>query len=150
MNLLIVEDDSGVREMLIRSLRETQYLIDMAVSWGQMEVFLEQKDYQILLLDLGLPDSSTDITLSKIRPLKMEHPEMAICVITGHPAHTKESALKAGADDFVHKTDLMRPPGLIQILSNLISKVGSSSKKMTDQINLAADATHHVIREMNE
>ena len=150
MNLLIVEDDSGVREMLGRSLRKMPSQIDMAVSWEQMTLLLEEKEYQILLLDLGLPDSSTDLTLSRIRPLKMEHPNMAICVITGHPGHTKEEALKAGADDFVHKADLMRPPGLIQILSNLISKMGSSSKKLTDQIKLADDATHHVIREMNE
>jgi len=150
MNLLIVEDDSGVCEMLGRSLRKMSAHIDMAGSWQQMRLFLEQKDYQVLLLDLGLPDSSTDLTLSKIRFLKMEHPNMAICVITGHPSHTKDGALKAGADDFVHKADLMRPPGLIQILSNLISKMGSSSKKLTDQIKLADDATHHVIREMNE
>jgi DNA-binding response OmpR family regulator len=150
MNLLIVEDDSGVSEMLQRTLRKLPLQIDMVSTWTEMAFYLKRKSYEVLLLDLGLPDSPTDLTLSRIRDIKMNNPGMTVCVITGHPSQTKENAMKAGADDFVYKGDLMKPFWLIQIISNLISRMGSSSKKLTDQIKLAQDATDHVIKEMNQ
>lgn len=150
MNLLIVEDDSGASEMLRRTLRKLDVQIDMVPTWTEMTFALKKKAYEILLLDLGLPDSPTDITLSRVRDIKMNFPEMAVCIITGHPSQTKENALKAGADDFVYKGDLMKPSGLIRIISNLISKRGAPSKKLTDQIKIMGDAVEHVTEEMNK
>lgn len=148
MKLLIVEDDSGVYRTFRSLLKDLGAEIAHAESWAAMKEEMRKVKFDAILLDLGLPDSGTDDTLSKIHDLKMSSPATAICVITGHPGQTRESALEAGADDFLHKTSAMKPRTLIQLVANLLSKAGGCAQ-MDNQMKIAEKATHTVIQQMN-
>lgn len=146
MKLLIVEDDSGVYRTFRSLLKDLGAEIVHADSWSAMKEEMRKGQFDAILLDLGLPDSHTDDTLSKIHDLKMSSPATAICVITGHPGQTREAALEAGADDFLHKTSAMKPRTLIQLVANLFSKSGGN--KVENQLRIAETATHTVIQQM--
>lgn len=150
MKILIVEDDDGVYVTFRNLLKDLGAEIFHAETWVQMQDAMRVQTFDAILLDLGLPDSGTYDTISKIHDLKMSAPSTAICVITGHPGQTREQAIQAGADDFLHKTSAMRPRTLIQLVANLIGKAGNSkcSQKVDNQMKIAEKATHTVIEQM--
>lgn len=150
MNILIVEDDDGVSDVLHVVMRDLQANIKRVERWHQMMEVLAVERYDVVLLDLGLPDSGTEATLENIKPLKMQFPETAICVITGHPSQTEENALAHGADDFIHKNEVLKPMRLVQKIASLVSRFSNSGQKLDNQTKMLKEATHRTIKEMNE
>ena len=53
--ILVVEDDSRIRRELLDALRSAGYEVDVAVSYRD-GVISSERDYSLVLLDLGLPD----------------------------------------------------------------------------------------------
>jgi DNA-binding response OmpR family regulator len=56
MKLLVVEDDPALREGLLRLLAQWGYGAEAAADGREAEAWLEQHSFDLLLLDLGLPD----------------------------------------------------------------------------------------------
>ena len=105
LNLLLIEDNEG-DERLIRELLGEQKLIrfniEMASSLKESEKKITENQFDIILLDLGLPDSSGLETLIKLITL---FPGLAtIIILTG--LNDTEISLKAvnnGAQDYIIK-----------------------------------------------
>jgi DNA-binding response OmpR family regulator len=96
--VLIVEDDSGVREALQRGLGRGGFETVAAEVAAQA---LCVGDYDIALVDLGLPDGDG---VEVCRALRARHPERPIIVVTGRQDELDVvDALDAGADDYVTK-----------------------------------------------
>jgi len=150
MNILIVEDDPGVSASIIRLLKEVPATLVRAPMWRGMEEALKVSHFDLILLDLGLPDSSTDETLLKIKDLKMRYPATAVCVITGQPSQNAETAQNAGADTFLHKTEVFQPHRLISVISALFSRTSKASNNLDAQTELLKQAVPAVIEEMNK
>lgn len=153
MKLLIVEDDDGVSLVLRKILSQLPHSSIVQVqTWREMEEALRSETYDVLLLDLGLPDSPSEDTNCKIRKLKMDNPNMAVCVITGQPYYDENTVKKAGADDFMHKADAFGgPAALIQKVSSLFHRFSTKEpmKRLENQVSLLQQATHATIEEMN-
>ncbi|HEX3088329.1 MAG TPA: response regulator transcription factor [Ilumatobacteraceae bacterium] len=96
--VLIVEDDSGVRRALERGLARGGFDTIGAANAGDA---LEADDFDVALVDLGLPDRDG---VELCRELRTRFPERPIIVVTGRDAELDVvDALDAGADDYVTK-----------------------------------------------
>ena len=126
MKVLLIEDDMGVAQML-ESIVSGIGTVTWAKTWNQGVAEFSSCTYDAILLDLGLPDSGTQTTLSSIKSIKMNCPNTAVIVITGQPMVTEEHALKAGADAFISKNNVMRPTRVIQLISSLVASICDGS-----------------------
>lgn len=101
MRILLVEDDDGLARELRGRLREEGYAIDLAANGIDAEHFGRQEDYDLIILDLGLPDRPGLEVLSNWRANGIGTP---VIILTARDAwHEKVDGLKAGADDYVAK-----------------------------------------------
>jgi two-component system OmpR family response regulator len=150
MNILLVEDDAGVCSSIIKILKDVPTSLVRVPTWNGMETTLQLQRFDLILLDLGLPDSGTEETLSKIKDLKMRYPATSVCVITGQPSQNAETAKEAGADTFLHKTEVFEPHRLISVISALFSRGSKASKNLDAQTELLKQAVPAVIDEMNK
>ena len=102
-HVLIVDDEAEIRESLESILREEDYLVTTAATAGEALELLRDAAYDVVLLDIWLPDRDGLDTLTEIRQMEATNvPEVVI--ISGHG--TIEAAVRAtklGAYDFLEK-----------------------------------------------
>src|SRR6202522_4471600 len=102
-HVLIVDDEAEIRESLEGILREEDYLVTTAATAAEALELLRDAAYDVVLLDIWLPDRDGLDTLADIRQMDSAHvPEVVI--ISGHG--TIEAAVRAtklGAYDFLEK-----------------------------------------------
>ena len=100
MNLLLVEDNKQLASELAQSLKRL-YLIDLAFTAEAGLYKAETNHYQLLIVDVGLPDFSG---LELIRELRSDQIQTPILILSGFSSnHDKASGLNAGADDYLTK-----------------------------------------------
>ncbi len=100
-HVLIVDDEEEIRGSLESILREEEYLVTTAATAGEAMALLRDATYDVVLLDIWLPDRDGLEALVEIKQLESS-PEVVI--ISGHG--TIEAAVKAtklGAYDFLEK-----------------------------------------------
>lgn len=98
--ILIVEDDSAVKNLIATALETQSYRYHTAASGVQAVLEAATKRPDILLLDLGLPDMDGVEVIRKIRSWS----DMPIIVISARSEDTEKiDALDAGADDYLTK-----------------------------------------------
>jgi two-component system nitrogen regulation response regulator NtrX len=99
--ILIVDDESGVRSSLGGILRDEGYEVQAVESGEAGLAALESRRYDLVLLDVWLPGLDGIETLSRLRILD---PEVPVIVISGHGSiETAVKAVRMGAQDFVEK-----------------------------------------------
>ena len=98
--ILVVDDDAGIREMLVQSL-SSQYTLTEAEDLAALKIAFGQAQPDLVLLDMNLPDGSGLDTLPVI---KKQWPETEIIMITGDPSFDAAvEATKRGAFHFISK-----------------------------------------------
>jgi two-component system nitrogen regulation response regulator NtrX len=102
-HILIVDDEAEIRDSLESILKEEDYLVTTAATAAEALTLLRDAAYDVVLLDIWLPDRDGLDTLQEIRQMDSANlPEVVI--ISGHG--TIESAVRAtklGAYDFLEK-----------------------------------------------
>jgi two-component system nitrogen regulation response regulator NtrX len=102
-HVLIVDDEAEIRESLESILREEGYIVTTSATGSEALELVRDADYDVVLLDIWLPDRDGLETLGEIRRLENTSvPEVVI--ISGHG--TIEAAVRAtklGAYDFLEK-----------------------------------------------
>ncbi len=102
-HVLIVDDETEIRESLESILREEDYLVTSAATAAEALELLRDAAYDVVLLDIWLPDRDGLDALAEIREMERANvPEVVI--ISGHG--TIEAAVRAtklGAYDFLEK-----------------------------------------------
>lgn len=101
MRLLIVEDDTALRTELVRQLSAEGYAVDGA-SDGREGLFMASEyDYDLAIIDLGLPEIDG---MSLIAQLRANGRVAPILILTARDAwQDKVKGLEAGADDYLTK-----------------------------------------------
>ncbi|MGV9824523.1 MULTISPECIES: response regulator transcription factor [unclassified Gordonia (in: high G+C Gram-positive bacteria)] len=100
-DVLLAEDDAAIAEPLARALAREGYGCDVVGTGGEALGQALDHRYELLILDLGLPEMDG---LEVCRRIRVERPELAVLMLT---ARTDEVdfvvGLDAGADDYVGK-----------------------------------------------
>ncbi len=98
--LLLVEDDSEIRELLATFLRDNGYTVDEAVNGIEGEKMARDAEYALLLLDIMLPYKSGDQLLKELR----EHSDVPVIVLSAKDmVQTRIDVIRLGADDYITK-----------------------------------------------
>jgi len=101
MRLLLVEDDRMIGESVADLLQDAGFAVDWVQRAGSAETALATHDYDLLILDLGLPDQSG---LSLLRTLRSQGQNLPVIITTARDALTdRVTGLDAGADDYLVK-----------------------------------------------
>jgi len=101
MRILVVEDDRQTAEMVKRWLATESYAVDIASNAAEAETFTEAYTYDLIILDLILPDRD-GVELCK--ELRREDNNCPILMLTGRTnTRDKINGLDAGADDYLTK-----------------------------------------------
>lgn len=101
MRLLLVEDEHRLAERLARGLREEGFATDIAGSAAAASDRVIESDYDLVLLDIGLPDGSG---IDLLRAWRRKGLEMPTLILTAHDlVKDKVEGLNAGADDYLTK-----------------------------------------------
>ncbi len=98
--VLIVDDEPQIRRLLTVSLEANAYRVMSAVSGQEGLVLAAQHRPALVVLDLGLPDSSGQEVLRRLREWS-NAPVLVLSVQDDEKG--KVAALDAGADDYVTK-----------------------------------------------
>jgi two-component system, OmpR family, copper resistance phosphate regulon response regulator CusR len=101
MRLLLVEDERRLADRLAQGLREEGYAVDLAASCQAARERTAGASYDLVLLDLGLPDGSG---IDLLRAWRREGMETPVLVLTARDlVDEKVEGLNAGADDYLTK-----------------------------------------------
>jgi two-component system nitrogen regulation response regulator NtrX len=102
-HILIVDDEAEIRESLGEILKEDGYTVTSTATASEALVLLRDASYDVMLLDIWLPDRDGLDVLTEVRSLAIEStPE--VIIISGHGTiETAVRATKLGAFDFLEK-----------------------------------------------
>ena len=101
MRLLIVEDQVKMAEFLKKGLTDAGYSVDLAETGSSADALCSQNPYDMVVLDIGLPDQSG---LEIAKTLRQKGYSNPILMLTAYSSVTdKVSGLDAGADDYLTK-----------------------------------------------
>ncbi|RMD68911.1 MAG: sigma-54-dependent Fis family transcriptional regulator, partial [Gammaproteobacteria bacterium] len=100
-SVLIVEDDTMLCENMARHLRDKGYHVDTAGTLNQARAFLKEKDYDIAVIDLRLPDGDG---LELLDHLQQSAPDtIAFCITAFSDTDSVLRAFRKGAHDYLIK-----------------------------------------------
>ena len=101
MRLLLVEDDAMIGEAVLQVLRAEHYAVDWVRDGAMADAALRSEQYDLVLLDLGLPKRDG---LEVLRALRARRATVPVLVATARDAvGDRIAGLDAGADDYVVK-----------------------------------------------
>jgi DNA-binding response OmpR family regulator len=101
MRVLIIEDDRKLAEFVARGLRAERFAVDLAADGADGMQHLEAYEYDLLILDLLLPQISGSEVLRRVRA---SQPALPVLVLTARDAtEVKVKHFEAGADDYLTK-----------------------------------------------
>ncbi|MGH9351587.1 MAG: response regulator, partial [Terriglobia bacterium] len=100
-SVLIVDDESGIRQSLSSVLRDEGYTAEAVATGEEAVKVLAQRRFDLVMLDIWLPGMDGLATLEKIQ--SRANPP-AVIMISGHGTiETAVRATRLGAFDFIEK-----------------------------------------------
>lgn len=99
-NILVVEDDDDINRLLTDIIRKNGWRAQSAYSGTEAVLYLENNEWDLVLLDLMLPGMPGEEILDK---LSAEAGTPVIVISAKDERETKIASLRGGADDFITK-----------------------------------------------
>jgi two-component system OmpR family response regulator len=101
MRILVAEDDAVLAEGVTQTLRQSGYAVDRVQNGCEAESALAANQFDLLILDLGLPKRSG---LDVLRRLRAGDSRLPVLILTAlHGVSDRVRGLDAGADDYLAK-----------------------------------------------
>jgi DNA-binding response OmpR family regulator len=101
VRLLLAEDSERLQELLAESLKSAGYMLDTAATVAELLSSVAAATYDLLIVDLGLPDGDG---LNVIRELRSKGVALPILIITARGSiNERITGLDSGADDYLIK-----------------------------------------------
>ncbi len=117
-HLLVVDDDTRLRSLLQRYLREQGFLVTAAKDAAQAEDFMGLYKFDMLIVDIMMPQVTGIEFLAKIRALGNNIPVILLTAM-GETAD-RINGLQTGADDYVPKP--FEPQELVLRINNILKR----------------------------
>ncbi|MBG0566520.1 response regulator transcription factor [Actinoplanes aureus] len=115
MRVLLVEDDPDLAEIVALGLRNEAYAVDVAGTYATAEELLTTTTYDVVCLDLGLPDGD-GLALLRRAPDDpyLRRPRRCLVLTARDAVADRVAGLDAGADDY-----LVKPFHFAELLARL-------------------------------
>ena len=101
MRILVAEDDAILADGVTRTLRQSGYAVDWVQNGVEADTALDTDDFDLLILDLGLPKKSGLDVLKRLRARDSRVPVLILTALDG--VNDRVRGLDAGADDYLAK-----------------------------------------------
>ncbi|MCO1773287.1 response regulator [Pseudomonas aeruginosa] len=109
MHVLLTEDDDLIASSIVAGLNAQGLTVDRVASAADTQALLQVARFDVLVLDLGLPDEDG---LRLLQRLRQQGVDLPVLVLTARDAVTDRVAgLQAGADDYLLKPFDLRELG---------------------------------------
>jgi len=112
MQLLLVEDELEIQSFLRHSLTEAGYEVDAASDGKSAERFASEGKYDVLIVDLGLPDIDGIGLIVRLRQMGVSAPVLILSA--RRSVDDRVRGLEQGGDDY-----LTKPFALAELLARL-------------------------------
>jgi two-component system OmpR family response regulator len=101
MRILVAEDDAVLADGVMQTLRHSGYAVDWVKNGAEADSALATDDFDLLILDLGLPKRSGLDVLKRLRASDSRVPVLILTALDG--VRDRVRGLDAGADDYLAK-----------------------------------------------
>jgi len=99
--IFIIDDEATLRDRLAGVLREEKWHVQTAGDWASALKEVSERDFDLIICDLMLPDSNGIEILKKVKEI---NPNTLFIMITAYPTvENAVEAMKIGAKDYVVK-----------------------------------------------
>ncbi len=143
MRLLLVEDDRPLSRVLVRGLAEEGHAVDAAFTIAEADESLSINDYDLIVLDLGLPDGDGMTLCQEIRAGGSQIP--VLMLTARDDILDRVGGLDAGADDYLTKP--FAYPELAARVRALLRRPSNTMTPVLQSGDLSLDpAAHKVLR----
>ena len=140
MRILLVEDDAELGGAVSASLKREHYALDWVTDGVAAAAALSTSEYDLMILDLGLPKLSGLNVLKQLRGRGESQRALPVLVTTAMDAvNDRVEGLDAGADDY-----LVKPFALDELHARvraLIRRRNAASSSIIEHGNLSFDLT---------
>lgn len=142
MRILLVEDDRMIGEAVMLALRDAAYAVDWTQDGDSALAALSAQEYELVLLDLGLPRrDGVDV----LRQMRLQGCATPVLVMTARDAvEDRILGLDLGADDY-----LVKPFDLGEMLARMravIRRHGGQASPLLSNGPLSLDPATHEAR----
>ena len=139
--ILIVDDEVGIRELLSEILQDEGYRVAVAENAGEARAYRQRQQPAMVLLDIWMPDTDGVTLLREWGAAGLV--TMPVVMMSGHGTiETAVEATKIGAFDFLEK-----PIGLNKLLSTINRALKTAAAKEPKRVSLASLGASAAIRE---
>ena len=129
MRVLLIEDDPGISSFLTKGFAAEGYQTTAVIGVSAATAALSpaEPDFDVVLLDLGLPDGSGEEVL---RALRVRSLSMPVIILTARGrVDDKVRGLDLGANDYITK-----PFSFEELLARMRAALRSSSQSATNEL----------------
>lgn len=146
MRILLVEDDPALGPELKTSLSRNGYAVDLAVNGTDGEIMGKEDIYDLVVLDLGLPDKSG---LEVLRHWRAHKNNIPVLILTARSAwQERVDGFDAGADDYLCKP--FHTEELLVRMTALLRRANQQISSQLESSGLALDENTQSIVKDNE
>lgn len=141
MRLLLVEDEMDIQSFLKSSLSDAGYSVDAASDGKRAERLALENEYDVLVVDLGLPDQDGISLILRLRQFGVQAPVLILSA--RRSVDDRVRGLEHGGDDYLTKPFALAE--LIARLRNLLKRNGPSGSEATRLrvVDLELDLLRH-------
>lgn len=127
MRILLVEDDQMIAEAISLGLKNARYAVDWVNNGRTAGMALNSQQYDLVLLDLGLPGQDG---LTVLRHLRQNKNNTPVLIVTARDdLESRLSGLDGGADDYI-----IKPFDLSELLARIRAVLRRQSGQSTPQL----------------
>ncbi|MEE8042307.1 MAG: response regulator transcription factor [Pseudomonadales bacterium] len=142
MRLLLVEDEPTLSAQLKRRLADDGFVVDVAFDGPEGEYYGTEFDYELAIVDLGLPGFDG---MELIRRLREADRSFPVLILTARENwQDKVRGLEVGADDYLVKP--FHPQELVARINALIRRAAGFASPRLEMGELVLDTSSREVR----
>ena len=145
MRILVVEDEKRIADFLSRGMQGAGYAVDIAPTGASALDCIHSADYDLVILDLMLPDMDGLQVLEKVRNRKLGPP---VLILSARGAlDDRVKGLEQGADDY-----LVKPFAFVELLARVraLLRRGQPAPERLQVADLSLDCIRRKVTRASE
>src|SRR5512138_3462112 len=132
--ILIVDDEANLRHTVARVLQRAGFEVTTAASGREGMALLSQQTFDLVYMDIRMPDMSG---LETLQAITANHPKLPVILFTGQPdLNSAVGALRHGAMDYLQKP--LKPELIIERAKTALLHLERERRKKELQTQIEA------------